>query len=277
MSTHNPEQSLQHDKHPLPRLLGKLLTAVMLLLAFSMTAPFSGGAAEPAALAIALALLAGRMLTEQSGYCAAYFPIALVAAQSIAFHWSLTASAICTVAGTAIFLVLLGLYRLRDGRPKLSAFFERMRPCGYALIVMLAIAAVVITLYQGMAYFEVGAKGEGVLPLLRALRMLGFHPNWRTVLYSTIMMVVLITWPRKFRRLCRVLPGAFVGICVCTLLNLALNPGPVRTTVLEMGSVGGVLFARLPISTLAMVLIYVSWEAFAEALRMLRGRKEGKT
>lgn len=268
--TQSPEEAhLQHDKRPLPRLLGRLLTAIVLLLAFTAADPFGGAAGEDASavLAIALALLAGLLLAEQP----AYFPIALAAAQSVAFHGSLTAAAICTVVGTAIFLALLGLYRLRGGRPKLSAFFDRLRPLKYVLVVCLGAAAVAMTLYQGMAYFEVGVKGAGIAALLRNCRTLGFHPNWRAVLYSTIMMVVLITWPRKFRRLSRVLPGGFVGICMVTALNLLLNPDSARTTVLELGRAGGFLFARLPISALAMVLIFVSWEAFAEAVR--RGKK----
>ncbi len=263
---------LRNERHPLPRLLGRFLAALSLLFAFLTMAPFRQAAENGTALLAilpALALALGILLAEQP----AFFPLAVVSAQSIALRWSLTAAAVFTLAGTIIFLAMLGLYRMRDGRPKLAAFFARLQPLRSVLAAFCLIAAVVMTLYQTAGYFEVAAQGAGVPALLRSYRNLGFHPNWRAVLYSTIMMVVLITWPRKAKKLSRILPPAFIGICFVTALNLLLNPNPARTTVLEFGAMGGILFARLPVAALAMVLIYSAWDAFADSLRR---RKAGR-
>jgi SulP family sulfate permease len=259
------EAHLQHEKQPLLRLLGRLLAALPLLLALFAVDPFreAAGRGGAALAVIVIALAAGLLLAEQP----AFFPLALVAAQSIALRWSLAAAAVCTAGGASVFLLLLGLYRLRFGRPKLGAFFARLRlPRSVPAVFCLA-AALVMTLYQGAGYFEVSARGAGVPELLRSYRTMGFHPNWRAVLFSTVMMVVLITWPRKFKKLHRTLPAPFVGIVIVTLLNLLLNPDPARTVVRELGQAGRFAFARLPLAALAMLLIYVAWESFAATLK----------
>ncbi|MCL2445318.1 MAG: hypothetical protein FWD06_00915 [Oscillospiraceae bacterium] len=113
--------------------------------------------------------------------------------------------------------------------------------------------AVRVTMHQTAGYFATGAVGASMHELLLSYRMWGFHPNWRTVLFSTIMMVVLITWPRKFPRLRRFLPASVVGIIVTTLLNLALYFDATRVIIPE-------LFLRIPASPLAMLLIFTAWE-----------------
>jgi len=113
-------------------------------------------------------------------------------------------------------------------------------------------AAAVMAFYQCAGYFATGAFGAGMPELLRSYRGLGFHPNWRTVLFSTIMMVILITWPRKFKQFSKIVPGSFVGIIVVTSLNLLLNPDPARSAVPELW--------RVPASALSMLLIFAAWE-----------------
>jgi len=163
-----------------------------------------------------------------------------------------------------------------------GAFTSRLRECSFrprALYPILSIgAAAVMTLYQTAGYFATGAFGLGVPELLRSYRMLGFHPNWRTVLFSTIMMVILITWPRKFKTLSRWLPSGFVGIVTVTGLNLLLNPNPARTVVGELPLPWLPFFNRMPISALSMLLIFAAWEEVPYArvkeiwLRMTRRR-----
>jgi len=114
-------------------------------------------------------------------------------------------------------------------------------------------AAVVMTLYQCAGYFATGAQGAGMFALIASYKNLGFHPNWRTVLFSTVMMVVLITWPRKFKRLSKVLPAGFVGIVLVALLNLLQYPNPSHTPVADLA------FIRLPVSALSMLLIFLAW------------------
>jgi len=121
-------------------------------------------------------------------------------------------------------------------------------------------AALTITMHQAAGYFATGAFGGSMPELLASYRMFGFHPNWRTVLFSTIMMVVLITWPRKFPKLSKTLPAGFVGIVATTALNLLLNPVAARTVVPELVPDWLPFFHRMPTSVLSMLLIFVAWE-----------------
>jgi len=146
-----------------------------------------------------------------------------------------------------------------------DALAPQLRQCRFqpkALYPCLSIgAAAVMTLYHTAGYFATGAFGYGIPALLRSYRMLGFHPNWRTVLFSTIMMVILITWPRKFPRFSKTLPSGFVGIVTVTALNLLLNPDSVRSVVAELPLAWLPFFNRMPISALSMLLIFAAWEA----------------
>ena len=119
-------------------------------------------------------------------------------------------------------------------------------------------AAVMMTFYQCSGYFAVGARGAGMFELLCSYRNLGFHPNWRTVLFSTVMLVVLITWPRKFKSLSRVAPAGFVGILIVTALNILINPA--RSAVPELPLPFLPFLRRMPVSALSMLLIYIAWE-----------------
>jgi len=123
-----------------------------------------------------------------------------------------------------------------------------------AIYLGLAIgAAVVLTFYQTSGYFDTGAFGHSMPALLRSYRMWGFHPNWRTVLFSTIMMVVLITWPRKFPAFSKTVPAGFAGLLVTTGLNMLLYLDAARSPIPE-------LFWRIPNSVLSMLLIFAVWE-----------------
>jgi len=113
--------------------------------------------------------------------------------------------------------------------------------------------AVVVVVHQTAGYFDTGATGASMAELLLSYRMWGFHPNWRTVLFSTIMMVVLITWPRKFKKLHKIIPAGFVGVLLTTGLNILLYPDASRVIIPE-------LFWRIPVSSLAMLLIFTAWQ-----------------
>lgn len=140
----------------------------------------------------------------------------------------------------------------------------RHRPTSTLYLGLVIGLAVRITMHQTAGYFATGAVGTTMYELLMSYRMWGFHPNWRTVLFSTMMMVVLITWPRKFKRLHKVVPGGLVGVGVTTLLNVFLYPDVSRVIIPE-------LFWRIPASPLAMLLIFTAWEHVPYAkLRGLR-------
>jgi MFS superfamily sulfate permease-like transporter len=120
--------------------------------------------------------------------------------------------------------------------------------------------AAVVAMHQTAGYFDTGAAGLRMAELLASYRMFGFHPNWRTVLFSTIMMVVLITWPRKFPRFCKTVPAGFAGVVITTALNMLLNLDAARSVVPELLPAWLPFFSRLPTSALSMLLIYFAWE-----------------
>ncbi|NMP37608.1 MAG: hypothetical protein GX051_05720 [Clostridiales bacterium] len=88
-------------------------------------------------------------------------------------------------------------------------------------------------------YFGIGANGVTAIDMLRSYRSFGFHANWRGVLFGTIVMVIMITFPRKFKRLKNYLPAPFVALAVTLVLNLFLNPDAAGTAVNEAGAFYG--------------------------------------
>jgi MFS superfamily sulfate permease-like transporter len=125
--------------------------------------------------------------------------------------------------------------------------------------------AVHVTMWGFGVYFDVPIQGFWLLRWIKNLRAAGFHPNWRTVLFSTIMLVVLICWPRKFKKLSRYLPSWGAGLLITLGLNLLLNPVSTDTNHPELGTVfPGLapipLLSRIPLSVLAMLCIYYAWD-----------------
>jgi len=246
------------------KLLGSLLTLFPLLLAALLIEPYG------VAMAACLAALWWPM--ERAGVRVSGFVLILL--QDIALrHGSapgippqrnygfvggpgIVAALLCV----ALLGELLLLHAQREKSPAIQRLSERLRaPAAFHPGLALG-AAVMMALYQCSGYFAVGVSGAGIPALLRSYRSLGFHPNWRTVLFSTVMLVILITWPRRFKRLSRAVPSYFVGLVVVTALNIALNPDPLRSTVLELPVGWLPFFHRAPISALSMVLIFAAWE-----------------
>ncbi len=83
------------------------------------------------------------------------------------------------------------------------------------------------------AYFGIGASGYSPLEMLKSYRSLGFHPDFRGLLYGTITLFTMITYPFKFRKLKNIIPAEFITVAIPFVLNLILNPDPVRTTTNE--------------------------------------------
>ena len=96
-------------------------------------------------------------------------------------------------------------------------------------------AAFSTTVLQTTNYFGIGAAGGTVIEMLRDYVSLGFHPNWRGILYGTIVMVVLITYPRKFKNFSKKLPAAFASLCVTFPLHLLLVTDAEHSPVAELG------------------------------------------
>ncbi len=86
-------------------------------------------------------------------------------------------------------------------------------------------------------YFGIGASGFTPLEMLKSYRSLGFHPDFRGLLYGTITLFTMITYPFKFRKLKNVIPAEFITIAIPFVLNLILNPDPAYTTTNEYSGI----------------------------------------
>ncbi|NLA77664.1 MAG: hypothetical protein GX851_07570 [Clostridiales bacterium] len=96
--------------------------------------------------------------------------------------------------------------------------------------------AALMTVIMTNDYFGIGAYGITALDMLKSYRSFGFHPNWRGILFGTIVMVIMITFPRKFKKLKDYLPAQFVAMAVTLVLNLLLNPVAANTPMAEAGT-----------------------------------------
>lgn len=84
--------------------------------------------------------------------------------------------------------------------------------------------ALVMTVLMTTLYFGIGAEGNTVIEMIKSYRSLGFHPNWRGILYGTIVMVIMITFPRKFKTGSKYISAEFLALLAAYLLNLWLIP-----------------------------------------------------
>lgn len=101
--------------------------------------------------------------------------------------------------------------------------------------VMIATALTVTALFT-TDYFGIGASGNTFREIMASYVSLGFHPNWRGVLYGTIVLVIMITFPRKFKKAAKTVEFSFVAIIFTTILNFILNPPYMNTAIKEIGA-----------------------------------------
>lgn len=99
--------------------------------------------------------------------------------------------------------------------------------------VMIATALTVTVLFT-TDYFGIGASGNTAPEMIRSYISLGFHPNWRGVLYGTVVMVIMITFPRKFKKFNKTVSASFIAIVFTLILNLFLNPSFMKTAINEI-------------------------------------------
>ena len=97
-------------------------------------------------------------------------------------------------------------------------------------ILGLALASTIIFTND---YFGIGARGGTPIETLGFYRSLGFHPNFRGLLYGTITLFTMITYPFKFKKLNKYLPAPFITVLIPFILNLFLNPQKELTTINE--------------------------------------------
>ncbi|MBR2730546.1 MAG: hypothetical protein IKD72_00985 [Clostridia bacterium] len=139
-----------------------------------------------------------------------------------------------------------------------SFFLQKLLPLLRAPVMtgLLFATVLTVTVIQTNVYFGIGASGASVMEMLRTYRSLGFHPNWRGILYGTIVMVVMITVPRKFKRFGKAFSAALLGLVIVFLLNLWLIPDGLPRVVAEIG------VQSRPLSA--------AWRDFAESALPLR-------
>lgn len=124
-----------------------------------------------------------------------------------------------------------------------SFFYEKLKKLFASPAVsgvMLATALTVTVLFT-TDYFGIGATGGTVTDMIKSYISLGFHPNWRGVLYGTIVMVIMITFPRKFKKLTKTVSAPFIAIAATLILNLFLNPTDMVTSINEIADSGETL------------------------------------
>ena len=93
-----------------------------------------------------------------------------------------------------------------------------------------------MTVMQTTNYFGISAVGRNAVEMIKSYRSLGFHGNWRGVLYGTIVLVIMIVYRRKFKNLSKRIPAAFWCFVITIPLNMALIPGNIVTPISEIGS-----------------------------------------
>ncbi len=123
-------------------------------------------------------------------------------------------------------------------------------------------AALVMTILQTNNYFGINAVGVSAVDMLLSYRSFGFHANWRTVLYGTIVLVLMITYPRKFKKLHKIVPAQFVSLVIALGLHLCLVPSAVDSPILEAGPFahtlsgsGGLLFGGFAVTPVGGLIL----------------------
>ena len=128
---------------------------------------------------------------------------------------------ICIVGGVIIYYLLSRIIKINSRINSIIAW----------VTLILALVATVILTNQ---YFGIGASGSTAIEMLKSYRSLGFHPHFRGLLYGTITLFAMITYPFKFRKLNKKLPAEFMTLLIPLVLNLFLNPEKELTTINEI-------------------------------------------
>lgn len=130
---------------------------------------------------------------------------------------------ICITGGVIIYCILSKAVKRTDRVNSIIA---------WATLLLALVATVILT----NLYFGIGASGSTAIEMLKSYRSLGFHPHFRGLLYGTITLFAMITYPFKFRKLNKILPAEFMTLLIPLILNLLLNPDKKLTTVNEINS-----------------------------------------
>lgn len=107
--------------------------------------------------------------------------------------------------------------------------------------------AIYMIVMQTTVYFGIGATGGTAVEMFKSYRSLGFHANWRGVLYGTIVLVLMIVYRRKFRNFSKKISAPFWCVVFSIILNLFLIPSADNSPISEIGNYSlkpGFIFSR---------------------------------
>lgn len=198
----------------------KILTAVFPA-ALSMCVCSGLGTFAGVTLSCLFALLYNFFKTDKASN---YFLIFLVISFCLNGFGVLTA-----LAAIILCLALLSIFKSLKTYSKKPV--NTPAECGIMLSTALTVTVLFTTLY-----FGIGANGNNVREMIASYLSLGFHPNWRGVLYGTIVMVIMITFPRKFKNFSKTVSAPFLAIIITVALNFILNPPDMITAISEIGA-----------------------------------------
>lgn len=145
----------------------------------------------------------------------------------IAFLFNIYGSIAPTIALAVAGIVLCFGY-------KTDKFSKKFGESSIISGIMLA-TAISTTVLQTTNYFGIGANGNTVREMISSYVSLGFHGNWRGVLYGTIVLVIMITFPRKFKTLTKTVSPMIIALIITVVLNFWLNPSDMITSINEAG------------------------------------------
>ncbi len=128
---------------------------------------------------------------------------------------------ICIITGTAIYCLLSKIIKKNNITNTIIA---------WTTLALALVATIILT----NKYFGIGATGSTAVKMLKSYRSLGFHPHFRGLLYGTITLFAMITYPFKFKKLNKRLPAEFITLLIPLVLNLFLNPQKEFTTINEI-------------------------------------------
>ncbi len=236
-------------KQTIKSFLLKLITLFTAVLPFSFSSAMFIGFKHYIFIIIAVILLMFSVKASDKKIMPMYagFLVTMFFSKSL----GITAAVVALILFGIITVVYLFLPERKSDSPIASAF---------SLATALTVTVLLTT-----HYFGIGASGANVREMISSYLSLGFHPNWRGVLYGTIVMVIMITFPRKFKKFCSVVKAPFIAIGVTLILNLFLNPPDMKTAITEIGNFSDAIFPdvinRIPVHSLAVVMIVGAWES----------------
>ena len=174
-----------------------------LALAFGSNSPF--GAAAGLVGAIAACIIGSGSPNRIPTPHVEVFAILIYAANTIG------------VPGAMLSCIIAGMLLLFVATIQFNKSFFKIPPAALGAVTF--IVAAVLCIIQVNYYFGIGVPAGSAFETLVAYRSYGFHSNWRGVLYGTITLVIMITYPIKFKKLSRKVPAPAVALVLTTVLT----------------------------------------------------------